>query len=1027
VKPFLFVAASLLLAHAIRGESFTVGVQETTTIEIAGATAAYTTNPLIADVTTGAGRLTITGHTSGTTQLMVITASGTQSFLITVAVPSLPSAYRPEAGAPLSRYDGLYSSSSARLQNALDYFTNDGKRRSEFHVLHIHYLHAASDQTSDAIAQIFYRVTTPSRELTLLDAMVDVSRMTISNTQVRGLHLRQGPLELHGGYASSTTYDSFFLPVQHRWVGGAGYDIDVGSIRWTPSVYGFFSQPAGTAARRGVVGALTAEHREGDTLFVRGDVGVSRSIAAAGEIRYNSSRSQLRAFLSLKPIDFPNLGLTDVPGDHAELDWTRRATDRLSITSYGTFDRFNLAALRQTIGVASLIFHYALTTRLAFLSGADVSEVRTPTTSIRTIGLPLGVSYDASAFGLAASYRLLDNSTTSRHGDELRLSGHTGRGVFTGDAWAERDRQAPTLDLIFNAEPGLELALLRLGISVRTPEDVARALRDNAALIDLGFITGVNVDLTPRRLQAGFNLGWLGSGQLSDHLRLLAVYGRDEGISTTRDNLITSLIYSRRVLAATDLYGSYSWFRTGLTTQHQDGTSTEIGLRQQLAGLPNFLRRSGSIEGFAFLDPEMRGVRGSSTEPLPDIAVTLDGSQTTRTDNNGAYAFHHVPPGPHRIAAQLPASPRAFFTTPSHSETKVPAHIDFGLVWAAARIDGRVISDAGAGISGAVLSAAAQNGAPISTTSDTEGRFVFAVPPGTFRVGLTAESLPPGYSIAGQRERNVTVEPDHPQSVSFEVQALRSVAGRAAGASEVHIESLGKTAPVDAQGNFVFRSMPSGTFTITASSSGRTISRTVTLPAEPATVRDVVLGRPFPEVAKEVSSPPQAAPSIQHHDTFRVQASAFGSPENAAAARQRIERLANFIGLMGRHAEITRSGSLDLVTVGPFESREAAEVEVASLKAADIDAIIVADRATSPAAASPVSNGAYVVQTGAFREDRNARELLGRLQRSGEQPFTVVAHGLTLVYIGPFETRQEAVAASERLRRAGFDVFVRRR
>ena len=32
-----------------------------------------------------------------------------------------------------------------------------------------------------------------------------------------------------------------------------------------------------------------------------------------------------------------------------------------------------------------------------------------------------------------------------------------------------------------------ELALLRLGISVRTPEDVARALRDNAALIDLGF------------------------------------------------------------------------------------------------------------------------------------------------------------------------------------------------------------------------------------------------------------------------------------------------------------------------------------------------------------------------------------------------------------------------------------------------------------------------------------------------------------------------------------------------------------
>ena len=110
-----------------------------------------------------------------------------------------------------------------------------------------------------------------------------------------------------------------------------------------------------------------------------------------------------------------------------------------------------------------------------------------------------------------ASYRLLDHSAASRRGDALRLNAHAGRGRFTASAWAERQRQAPTLELIFSAEPGLELALLRLGISVRSPEDVARALRDNAALIDLGFITGVNVDLTPRRLQAGFNLGWLGS------------------------------------------------------------------------------------------------------------------------------------------------------------------------------------------------------------------------------------------------------------------------------------------------------------------------------------------------------------------------------------------------------------------------------------------------------------------------------------------------------------------------------------
>jgi hypothetical protein len=933
VKSLLAVAACLLFANAARGEGHTVRVQETAIIEIAGATAAYTTNPAIADVTIAAlGHVSVTGRSSGTTQLVVITAGGTQTFLITIAAPILPPVIRAVAGAPLGRYEGRYASGSGQLQNTVDLVTHDGERTSQFHVVHVHDLRAAPGQPSDAIASIFYRYTTPTRRLTLMDETVDLSRMTISNTPVRGVHLKEGPLELHAGYASSAMFDDFFLPAGRRWVAGAGYGIDSGSTRWTPSVYGFFSQPAGTAARRGIAGALSAERRDGDTLFLRGDLGVSRSLAASGELRYTSGREQFRALLSMKPGDFPNLGLADIPGEHGEIDWTRRASKRLSITSYGTYDRFNLAALRQTIGMASLGLGYAVTARLALLAGADASTVHTRTSAIRTIGLPLGVTYDTSAFGVAASYRLLDNSEASRRGDSLRLSAHAGRGSFTASAWAERQRNAPTLDLIFSAEPGLELALLRLGISVRTPADVARALRDNAALIDLGFITGVNVSLTPRRLQAGLNLAWLGSGPRSDHLRLLAIFGRDEGISTTRDNGIATLTYSRRILTATDVYGSYSRWTTRIGSLKETGTSVEVGVQQQFSGLPAFLRRSGTIEGFAFLDPEMRGVRNQTTKPLPDIAVTLDGARTARTDSKGAYAFNKVPPGSHRIAAQLPASPRAFFTTPSSSETNAQAHIDFGMVWAAARIDGRVISDAGVGIPGAVLTATSPSGQSISATSDFQGLFVFAVPPGRFRVALTEGSLSAGYSIAEPRERNVTVESGQPQSLRFDIRVRRSIAGRAAGATEVRIESLGMTARVDSQGSFLFRSMPSGTFAIVARIGDRIVTRTVTLPAEPAIVRNVDFGGPAPPMVNA------ASPSAEVHHT-----------------------------------------------------------------------------------------GAFRVQAGVFREDRNASQLLGRLRSSGEQPFAVATNGITVVSIGPFETRQDALAASERLRRAGFDAFVTRR
>jgi cell division septation protein DedD len=262
------------------------------------------------------------------------------------------------------------------------------------------------------------------------------------------------------------------------------------------------------------------------------------------------------------------------------------------------------------------------------------------------------------------------------------------------------------------------------------------------------------------------------------------------------------------------------------------------------------------------------------------------------------------------------------------------------------------------------------------------------------------------------------------------LQAIRSVAGRAAGASEAEIESLGRKAHVDAEGNFVFRSMPSGTFIITARSGGRIVSRTVTLPAEPTLMRDIVLGAPSLVVAdaeplsalvrgKGPASLSQTVPLVQPHSAFRVHVGAFRLLENAAAARQQVESL-------GGHVEVTRSGSLHLLTLGPFASREVAEGEAIRLKAAGIAAFIVADRTLSPKA-SPISRGPHVVQAGAFRQAINVRELLLRLQRSGEKPFTRSTDGLTVVYVGPFETRQDAVTARERLHRAGFQGLVTRR
>jgi cell division septation protein DedD len=927
VRRFVIAAAALLLARIAVADNVTLRVAETVTIEIAGTTAAYAVDPAIADVTTASGgRVTITGRSAGTTQIIAITASGTRAYLITIAAPAaqrLPAALATNA--PVARADIRYAGGAHQVQSSVDVFTTDGERRSQFHLMNVHYLADSFGRSTNAIPSIYYRTTSGRRELTLLDDIIDLSPLTVRSTQVRGIHLLDGPLELHAGYAASTMYEDLFLPADRRWMASAGYAIDRGRFRWIPSAYAFLSEPRGTAARRGAVASLATEYRDGDVLFARGEMAAGRGVAGSGEVRYQTERDQLRGRLFYKPNDFPTLGLSDLPGVHGEIDWSRRATRRLSVDSYATFDRTKIAAFDQTVGVANVAMRYALTPHVSVTTGADSSVVRSGTkSSIRTIGIPAGVSYDAQRFGASASYRLLDNSQSSRRGDSLRVTGRAGSGGFTVSAWVERQRRAPSLDLIFHDTPGLELALLRLGITVRSPEDLSRVLRDNAALINLGYIDGVTVNLTPRRVQSGIDAAF-NSADTRNQLRFHAVVDRSEGVASTQESMLATLSYTRRLMASTDIYGSYSRWRTSFASRAVDGSSVEAGVRHRFDGLPQFLQRSGTIEGFVFLDPQQRGAHDATTTPLADILVMLDDARSARTEKNGAYAFRDVPPGPHRVSAKLGASKPAYFTTPSTAELSASGQADFGLVWSPARIIGRVVSDANLGIAGAAINARTTKGADMNAITDSEGAFVLAGPAGEYTIDLAAESLPAGYTIK-ESKRVVTAPADVPKTIAFEVEALRSIAGTVdGGPAEVRIEPLGRTVMSDAAGNYVFRSLPAGTFTITARRGDRVASRSVTVPVEPMVQKAaaLVLG----DIAAETPRVPAAIRA------FFVQLGAFREARNASELVDRAARI-------GTRAESVQRDQLIVVRVGPYASRTAASETIAQLRQKGFEAIV---------------------------------------------------------------------------------------
>ena len=883
-KWLTIVCVTCLAVVTAHGQSpLTVGYQKTQQLPVPGATAAYSLDSDIVEASAANGVVAIAGKRPGSTHIVVVTAAGIQTFAVTVSAPRsiLPPGAEPAAregsAAENGTYEVRYSSDPKQLTNALTMKRTEGDSFQRLQAVNANLFTASSGQSRVGFPLASYEIRRPGRDVVLIDDQVDNSPLTVNRSMVRGLHLRQGAWQFHGGFTTIATFQGLFLATDPETTLGisrtfgrnpnhgpavdldrqGGLLADQRSSSLTASLY-YFKNPANQAAVApdGVVGSLAYRIRYGDKASLLSELGVSRGAALALRGRYETDKSHLMGNFRIEPKRFASLAVNTQHGTFADVNAAHDFSERLNATLGLTQSNYNLPALRQDTFTSNFLLNYKLAAKVTVSGGSAFSHFSSQvpaTAAIETLNLPAGIDYSARHFGAGFQYQRTINFEGSG-GNDFGVNARSTWGQFQLGGFYRHDVDVPTLAAIFTQLPGLQDLLERAGIVVTSPDQLAQLLRDTALLSSLGFTNPLSVNLAPSRDSWGASLGWIGKGASR---RQVNVSYYDSETQLIQGNLgFTSVTtsYSQRLTNSDDLVVSATMFRSVDNGRSTTRPLVSLSLQHRFYSVPSFILpgRHGVIEGHVFRDDESEG-HYYQQPALGGVEIVLDDGRVTHSDSTGHYSFHHVPFGVHRVKARYQSVEPFFYTTDSPAVAAMNSTVDFGINFAKGQVFGFVLNDAGKGVAGVAVEIRA-TGFVRTVLTTADGKFSFlGLESGAYNVSTRPESYPMGYSLQSLPTAEVKVEPGSPAKAELSVKAIRAVSGRVAiydrasgrqvplpGAT-VTLKELSLQAVTSATGAYIFRNLPAGRYTIGVTWAGKETSSSVVVPADPANIKGVDL------------------------------------------------------------------------------------------------------------------------------------------------------------------------------------------
>ncbi|HWQ03257.1 MAG TPA: carboxypeptidase regulatory-like domain-containing protein [Candidatus Nitrosotenuis sp.] len=862
MKPWVCIFA-LLFASSAWAQSLTLNLQQKGQVPAIGATAAIPLDASCVDVQLEKDVLTVLGKRPCSTKVMIISAENALSLDVQVVARNvLRDAASGKSGsgafADTGSFSFRYQSGPSRFENSFEFTRRQGERTVRFQLTASTTPFGSGNAGPVSLNVMSYQIISSRQELTFLDRPVDSSPLTVNGMMVRGVHLRRGDWFAHGGFTSPGSYQDLFFPVQRELVFGVGRRLRLGKhTTLTPMLFYFSGDKLNSrASKSGAVGSLLFEHQPSSRLRFVGELGFSRGVAAYFQTNYQGRSDEIVGRVRLEPGNFPSLRANNRHGFYSDVRWTHSFSRTLRANLYVSANRFLLPGFEQSNFITNLQLQYTFARVWNVQGGWDFSSfhTRVPASSkMRTVSAPVSLGLYARHFGGTILYRFSRNAPNELGSHQWRESAYARWRGFQVGVFHDRQTMAPTVDLILSQFPALEQALLQEGLTATSPQQIAALLRENSALLNLGLIEGVNIFLSPRRTQYGGNVNWTAQGARRQQFQYSVLFNKSEGLRAAMMTTIHRASYTFQLSSASEFYVSASWLQSRSAGNARNlRPIVSFGFRRKFDAAPAFLMpgKKGIITGRVFVDKEQRGAYQAGAELVANAEVVLDGSRRTRTDKEGRFWFKGVAQGAHEVEVNLKHERPFYFTTPSRVETDINSEVNFGISFERSRLFGRVVNDAGAGIYGVVLRVRnAEFSFDSSTTGD--GSFQFAgLPDGEFEVQLVSDSVPAGYRVEDTSAQRVRLHAGAPVSVEFRLQAMRSVSGKVilrprpssrpapVPGARVRIRELNLECTADENGAYLFRNLPAGNFTLVVQHEKREVARTLTIPANPVSIKN---------------------------------------------------------------------------------------------------------------------------------------------------------------------------------------------